>query len=126
MLLFIVTFRFWLLVVAIVASVILFSYFYKKWEERRLRREVLNILSYLPLTDTENDFDFDSDNTMYVPLHDIFCRAAYYSRQQRELHSKFQPTPDNRRRTVAYVASAQICRCRCRSSSITGLRVHGK
>jgi len=71
MLLFIVTFRFWLLVVAIVASVILFSYFYKKWEERRLRREVLNILSYLPLTDTENDFDFDSDNTMYVPLHDI-------------------------------------------------------
>lgn len=71
MLLFIVTFRFWLLVVALIASVMLFSYFYKKFEERRLRREVLNILSYLPLNDTETDLDFNDESTMYVPLHDI-------------------------------------------------------
>ena len=62
--------RFWFLVVIILFLGIIISYSYKRYEQYRIRREVMNILSYVPLTSGSDDID-DLSNSLFLPLQDI-------------------------------------------------------
>ena len=62
--------RFWFLVVIILFLGMIISYSYKRYEQYRIRREVMNILSYVPLTSGSDDID-DLSNSLFLPLQDI-------------------------------------------------------
>ena len=51
------------------------SYSYKRYEQYRIRREVMNILSYVPLTSGSDDID-DLSNSLFLPLLDINNKNA--------------------------------------------------